>query len=63
MTRAQLEAEIQRTLVSVNGDFNVPGIADAVLEDHGPLDNLRSLDDVPTDDYWEIVRAYDASDI
>lgn len=60
MTKEELQHAISTTLGDHIGDFNIPGIADAILDDYGPL---NSLDDVPTDDYWKIVKAYDAAEI
>lgn len=60
MRHEDLTAEIRRTLVQAPEGINVDGIAEAIREEYG---DIRSLDEVPTEDYWEIVKAYDASPV
>lgn len=63
MTRDELAHAVSLTLGDHTGDFNQDGIIDAITTEYGPLSQLASIDAIPSDDYWEIVRAYDASPV
>lgn len=60
MKPAEVRAAIRDTLGDSADGINVDGIAEAIHEDYGII---TSLDDVPQDEYWEIVRAYDGTDL
>lgn len=55
-TRQQLQYDVSVTLAEFIGDFDIPAIVEQLIETYGPLD---TLDVIPTDEYWEIVKRYD----
>lgn len=60
MSSQELHDAILSTLGHCAAGISVDGIAEAIRSEYGPI---VSLDDVPEEDYWEIVRAYDGTDL
>ena len=56
----ELAFAVSLTLGDHLDDFNVKGICEAIRDEYG---QDARIDDVPADDYWEIVKAYDRSDV
>lgn len=50
--------QVITTLGDHSGDFDVTAIVEEIGDTYG-RDKVRSVDDVPSDEYWEIVRKHE----
>lgn len=53
-----IQQQITLTLGDQPHDYDIPAIESALIQAHGPL---TDIDDVPSDDYWAVVRAHEVT--
>jgi DNA-binding MltR family transcriptional regulator len=58
MNRQHIADQVIITLGNHVEDFDVKGIVDELLAQHGPIEDV---DAVPSDAYWATVKAHDTS--
>ncbi|MFF7250513.1 hypothetical protein ACFZBU_42360 [Embleya sp. NPDC008237] len=54
--QAYLEYQVSLTLGLHTEGFDIPAIVADLIADH---DTIQSVDDVDSDDYWDVVREHD----
>ncbi|WP_331738838.1 hypothetical protein [Embleya sp. NBC_00896] len=54
--QAYLEYQVSLTLGLHAEEFDIPGIVADLIADHN---SIQSVDDVDSDDYWDVVREHD----
>lgn len=60
MDTQTLADEVTTTLGDSADDFDVAAIVEEIGDTYG-RDNIRTVDDVPSDEYWTIVRKHERS--
>lgn len=56
MNKKDMECAVSITLGDFVEDYDISGIVDEITMDLAPID---SIDDVPSDKYWDIVKKHE----
>lgn len=54
--RTQVTQQVTETLGDTADGFDIPAIVEAIYSEYGPQ---ASMEDVPEDEYWKIVKQHE----